>query len=81
MGHRTIVIFDNDHLDLIEKDPKFAEKLHSAILKQNCHGKPVEVIGNGKGMIATVADVVHSSHSSRNFSLRVIGFNAHEIEE
>ena len=77
MGYRTIVIFNNDRLDEIKRDPNFAEKLYAAILKQNCYRSPVGI----ETERACVGDVVHCSHADTKVSLRVIDFNAYEIEE
>lgn len=81
MGYRTVVIFNNDHLDQIKDDPDFAKKLYDAILKQNCYNTPVEIATRSKRIRASVGDVVHCSHVNRNVSLRIIDFSAHEILE
>ena len=77
MGLRTVVIFNNDHLDEIKNDPEFAKKLYDAIMKQN-NTQATAVVETDH---ATVATISHCSHSLRNISLRVIGFKAHEIYE
>lgn len=77
MGYRTVVIFNNDHLDQIKGDPDFAQKLYAAILKQNCYRGSVGI----ETKKACVGDVVHCSHADQMVSLRIIDFSAHEIEE
>lgn len=81
MGYRTVVIFNNDHLDQIKNDPDFAQKLYDAILKQNCYRKPAEINTKSDRIRTCVGDVVHCSHVSKMVSLRIINFEAHEILE
>lgn len=81
MGYRTVVIFNNDHLDQIKNDPDFAEKLYDAILKQNCYRTPIGINTKSKRISACAGEVVHCSHADQMVSLRIIDFSAHEILE
>lgn len=81
MGYRTVVIFDNDNLNLIKGDPNFQTRLFEAIMKHSIVNRSCEVGGSANGMTADIAYVVHCSHADTKVSLRLIDFNAHTILE
>ena len=69
MGHKSIVVFDHDVLDHMEKDPaEFVKRLKNAILTYRRLGGSVSVSG------ATVANVVWSGHTDLSPTLKFVDF-------
>jgi len=78
MGYKTIVVFDNDHLDLMKTDPEqIAQELYTAILKATRGEQAVKV--RGKHYTATVATVVHTCHADENPILKFFDFSAGKL--
>jgi hypothetical protein len=55
MGHRTVVVFNNDHLDVLRQDQEIGRKIQLAILKY-CVNPDEAVIGN----LGYVAEQAHA---------------------
>lgn len=74
MGHKSVVIFNHDVLDHMEKDPvEFVRRLQHAMLTHRFSGGSVSVSG------ATVANVVWSGHTDLSPVLKFEDFTAKNV--
>jgi hypothetical protein len=76
MGYKTVVVFDNDHLDLMKKNPEeFVKSLLQGILHKSMTTDDVKVHSSG----TNVATVVWGGHVSRTPVLKFEDFSAEDV--
>lgn len=79
MGHKTVVVLDNDLIDLILENPVgFATKLHEKVLTFRRTGGNVSV--KGDRCIGTVANVVWQGHVDQTPNLKFVDFSIEEVK-
>lgn len=70
MGYKSVVVFDHDVIDNMDKDPvEFVRRLKNAIFTHRRLGGSVSVFG------ATVANVVWSGHTDLSPTLKFVDFH------
>jgi hypothetical protein len=75
MGFQTTVIFLNDAVDQLKKDPNFQNKLYDAILKISMEQKPIDIrIGNHLNGCTVV-----EQHHADTTRFIVVGGNTAEV--
>ncbi len=80
MGYDTTVIFNNDALEVLLDDPKFANNLYNAILKRSLVCDSVYVSGkSGNITFNTVATVVETHDGNLSTMIDIVNSNGDTI--
>ena len=78
MGFKTVVVFDNDHIDQMRTNPEdFVQALLSALSKgQGVREVPIRHLGNYS---STIGNVVWCGHVDVSPTMTITDFGAYNI--
>ena len=76
MGYLATILVDMDNLEDMERDPKFGEKLRSAIQEKALHRHRTPEVRGERGRVARIVSIDHTHDET---FIRVEGNRAHVV--